>query len=906
MTAAIQELCTAVGRAYIIPRRQERRQWSLVVCAYVLLLSSLVGLDCEASASATSWVVINPRESKLDSLVIRDNDFEHPANGALSAKVKMLWAGDFTSLILQTESGKIDYSDYPGEEFVTVLSGRAILTDKQTLKSYHFASGDMFLLPKGWRGTWQVNGTYRELVVLDKGWQMPPAVHAVAADGRPSATVEVINPRASAEGTHETSSCNGSPNFVGKTLPLRKESVALDETLGVHFQEVQDALTCRINARSRATFVRVLRGATTVVSEGGARATFRAGDFFILTDAFRGEWRFGSHYRAVLVTGQPEDAKSQAIAPEGLRDETDPAVIFASRCAPCHGLGVLAPTTAQLAQYTVEEIEAALWRGVMQEPANGLDSGQRVLLAQWIANLSHEKADKAPGVTMCREPRAPWHQSPTQDWSGWSRDNSFERYVPDADLTADRVSHTTLKWALPLPSAAGLPSFGNPVAAVGNRIFFANANHWIYSLDADSGCAEWTFRAEGRVRSNVAIENGVLVVGDLLANVYGLDAQTGRLLWRQRVDENPSARITGNVTLNAGVVYVPVSGMQEVWSMRGDIPCCSFSGSVVALNAQTGSVIWKTPMIDQPLRFLGKTATGINRYGPSGVMVWSGVSVDMKRGVVYVTTANQLTEPAVPESDAVVALDMRSGKKRWVASLAPEEMNGQDIYVMGCESWVDPKRPLCSPLNPKGKGDRDFGAPTAIARLADGSDLLLAGSKDGMFYGLDPDTGKIIWRVRVGIGGELGGIAYGFATDGHYAFVPISDLRAESGNGSLSAIDLTTGKMAWRAEASKDTCTSKPTPCSNAYLSIPAVAGDAVWIGNQDGNLRAFDRDDGRLIWEFDTARDFTGVNGVIGRGGSIANGGPIVVGRHVYVMSGWGNLNLGMPGNTLLAFEIP
>jgi polyvinyl alcohol dehydrogenase (cytochrome) len=587
---------------------------------------------------------------------------------------------------------------------------------------------------------------------------------------------------------------------------------------------------------------------------------------------------------------------------------TDPATLFASRCAACHNLGVV-PTLPQLSRLTAEQIEAALWQGVMQEPANGLDSGQRVLLAQWIAGLNPDKGVPGPGVTKCARPGEHWHPTPAVDWPGFSRDDTFQRYVADPGMTAKRVERTMLKWSLPLPMAGAAVDggAGNPVAVVGNRVFVASFNHWVYALDAHSGCAEWTFRVEGRVRSNVAVENGVLIVGDMLANVYGLDARSGKLLWQRRVDSGPSVRITGNVTLHGGVAYIPVSSFQEVWSMRGDIPCCSFRGSMVALNASTGVEKWKTFTIDQPLRFLGKTATGVNRYGPSGVMVWSGISVDDERGVVYVTTGNQFTEPRVEESDAVMALDMHTGKKRWVAALAPEQMGGEDIYVMGCEDWVDPHRSTCSPANPKGQGDRDFGAPAAITRLADGTDLVLAGSKDGMFYALDPDTGKVKWKVRVGAGGEMGGVEYGFATDGRYAFVPVSDLAMDlTAKGSFSAIDLSTGKIAWRVEGPKDTCSGKPTQCSNAYLSIPTVAGDVVWVGNQDGVLRAYARADGRLVWSFDTTREFTGANGAAGRGGSIANGGPVIAGNRVYVMAGWGVLNMGMPGNTLLSFEVP
>lgn len=602
------------------------------------------------------------------------------------------------------------------------------------------------------------------------------------------------------------------------------------------------------------------------------------------------------------------EAVARAGAPIKLANLTNPEALFAHDCATCHDRGFVAPTLSQLSGLTEMQIQGALWQGVMQEPANGLDSGQRMLLAQWISGLNPHKAQHGPGVKKCATSDDDrWHATPATDWPGWSHNDSFQRYVADSAMTPDQVRHTRLEWALPLPEASVFEGAGNPVSVVGDRVFLANINHWVYALNAKTGCAEWTFRAEGAVRSNVAVENGVLVFGDTLANVYGLNARTGALMWQKRVDMQPSARVTGNVTLHDGVAYIPISALQEVWSMRGNIPCCSFRGSVVALDAKTGHRLWKTYTIDRPLRYLGKAKNGINRYGPSGAPVWSGISVDDRLGVVFVTTGNQYTEPRVKASDAVMALDMRTGKKRWVTSLAPRRMSDQDIYVMGCETWVNPSRPECSPVNPKGEGDRDLGAPAEITKLADGTRLLLAATKDGVFYALNPSTGTVKWRVRVGEGGETGGVEYGFATDGRYAYVPVSDLQLNgSAKGSFTAIDLSSGKIAWRVKGATNTCSGKPPLCNNAYLDSPTVAGQVVWVGNQDGILRAYDRRNGELVWSYDTARKFIGVNGATGRGGSIATGGPAVSGRRVYVLSGWGVMNLGMPGNTLLSFEVP
>jgi polyvinyl alcohol dehydrogenase (cytochrome) len=585
----------------------------------------------------------------------------------------------------------------------------------------------------------------------------------------------------------------------------------------------------------------------------------------------------------------------------------DPQALFKARCAMCHDLGVIAPTAAQIGRMTVEEIEAALWHGTMQEHANGLSRPERLAIARWLAAQGDGEKARGPGVKMCASKKA--RPAAQGAWPGWSVDNRLARHRADDSMTAERVARIKLEWAHPMPVHSAFSGSGNSVAVSGGRVFAGNLNHWVYALDAESGCAYWTFRAEGRIRSNVALEGDTVVFGDLMANVYALDLNDGSLRWRSRIDWSPGSRITGNLTIHKGVVYAPVSSLEEVLAMKMDIPCCTFRGAVAALDAGDGQIIWKTYTIDQYAEYLGDNEMGLPRFGPAGVPVWSGISVDDKRGVVYVGNGNQFTEPRLEESDAVMALDMRTGAKRWVKGLAPEQMGGQDIYHLACEAWWDPDRKNCSPENPAGQGDRDIGAPPILVTRTDGTDVVVVGSKDGMLYALDPDNaGAVLWNIRVGVGGEAGGIEYGVAADGRYAYAPVVDMNADlSSNGSLTAVDLITGKPAWRVENIAARCDGKPTPpCGTAVITPPSVVGEAVFVGLIDGTIRAYETGSGRELWVYDTARDYEGVNGLSGNGGSLGNGGPVVVDDRLYIMSGFNILNLGLPGNVLLAFEIP
>jgi polyvinyl alcohol dehydrogenase (cytochrome) len=77
-----------------------------------------------------------------------------------------------------------------------------------------------------------------------------------------------------------------------------------------------------------------------------------------------------------------------------------------------------------------------------------------------------------------------------------------------------------------------------------------------------------------------------------------------------------------------------------------------------------------------------------------------------------------------------------------------------------------------------------------------------------------------------------------------------------------------------------------------------------VFSGSLDGHLRAYSTTDGRVIWDFDTARQFPAVNGKPARGGSIDATGAAVAGGLVFIHSGYNQFG-GMPGNVLLAFSV-
>ena len=385
---------------------------------------------------------------------------------------------------------------------------------------------------------------------------------------------------------------------------------------------------------------------------------------------------------------------------------------------------------------------------------------------------------------------------------------------------------------------------------------------------------------------------------------YSLEAETGKLLWKVQVETHDSTRLTAGPTVYKDTVYVPVASWEETRSNDADYACCTFRGSVVALRIKDGSQLWKAYMVAEPKQ-VGKNAKGTPQMGPSGIGVWSTPTVDPKRGVLYVTTGDNYSLPTTELSDSVMALDLASGKIVW-----SKQMTKGDAYNSSCGG----DRSNCPGRR---RPDFDFGSSVILMKGPSGRDMLLAGQKSGIVYALDPEKkGEILWQTRVGKGGTNGGVQWGMATDGQQVYAAVSDVgRARPTNpldtrryvldpktgGGITALRVADGGEAWHVAAAP--CPENaPSGCSpsqpGAVTEIPGV----IFATSTDGHIRAHSAEDGKTLWDFDTMREFTTVNGVKAHGGSIDGPGAVVVNGMVFISSGYPR-NGGVPGNVLLAF---
>jgi polyvinyl alcohol dehydrogenase (cytochrome) len=482
-------------------------------------------------------------------------------------------------------------------------------------------------------------------------------------------------------------------------------------------------------------------------------------------------------------------------------------------------------------------------------------------------------------------------------WNGWGNDAANTRFQPAkaAGMTAADVPKLTLKWAF---AFAGATSASGQPSIVAGRVFVGNVNGVVYSLDAATGCTYWTFKADGGVRTAITVApigggRHAALFGDIRANVYGVDAQTGAPLWKVKVDDHAFARVTGAPTFANGRLYVPVSSVEEVSGARPDYQCCTFRGSVVALDAATGKQIWKSYMIPEAPQMVGKNASGTPQWKSAGVAVWTSPTIDLAKNMIYVATGNAYTAPAAPTSDAVVALNMSDGAIQWTQQATPG-----DVYLIRCKPGAENCPDEVGP-------DFDFGNSPILRTLPGGRRILTLGQKSGVVYGMDPDDkGKVLWQLRIGKGGELGGVEWGSAADEQNVYVPLSDvLRPAAEAGGLFAIRLTDGQQVWHAPAAALKCTGGPA-CTGAQSAPVSVIPGVVFSGSVDGHLRAYSTTDGKVIWDFDTIREFQTVNGVKGQGGSIDAAGPVIAGGLLVSNSGYGQWR-GKPGNVLLAFRV-
>jgi len=593
-------------------------------------------------------------------------------------------------------------------------------------------------------------------------------------------------------------------------------------------------------------------------------------------------------------------------------DDPYAAQLFQKHCASCHanaaaGGAARIPQLAELKTKTPMFILRTIETGIMKPQAAMISGNERQALANYLgtAVTAERKRDE---ITNACPAGAAWKNGPC--WSNWGAGLANTRYQPaaDAGIKADDVPRLTPKWVFAFPDTAVLRS--QPAVYQG-RVFVGSQEGSVYSLDAASGCVHWITTVETEVRSGMTVaETGgkpMLFFGDSSGNYYGLDAATGKQIWKLRPEEHPATKATGTPVFYQGRLYLGVSSLEEALATSPNYVCCTFRGSVSSVDAATGKVLWKRYMIAETAKPRPKTKKGSKVMGPSGVGVWAAPTLDPDHDTMYVTTGDNYSDPPTSMSDAVVALKMSTGEILWSKQMTSKDAWNSSCFLQDKINCPDSNGP-----------DFDFASSSMLVSLPNGKRALLVGQKSAVVYALDPDhKGQILWQSRVGEGGAIGGIEWGPATDGRNIYVALSDIRFDvsllpgsndrqyvldpTKGGGMFAIRIDNGERIWQTPAPG--CGSR-RPCSPAQSAAVTVIPGAAFSGSIDGHLRAYSTTNGKIIWDYDTAREFKTVNGIAGKGGAIDVGCPIVAGGMLFAASGSAQRS-GMPGNVLIAFGV-
>jgi polyvinyl alcohol dehydrogenase (cytochrome) len=571
--------------------------------------------------------------------------------------------------------------------------------------------------------------------------------------------------------------------------------------------------------------------------------------------------------------------------------------LFKTRCASCHDPAVdRAPPKLALTRHFPDDLAATLKTGVMQPMAAGLSDADIDSIAAYLS--SDGMTEQADDPAACASTAKFSLSGP--GWNGWSIDARNSRQQRSPGLSKSDVPRLKVKWSMTYIGGR----YGQPTV-VGGRLFLTSSSGRIYSLDAKSGCMHWRFDADAGVRTTPVIgrvmggsPSGYLMFfGDFQRNEYALDAATGKLQWKVKLEKHPRGTLTGAPALYKGRLYVPISSWEETAGGIGTYECCTARGALAALDAKDGRLVWKTYTIEQEPQSTGKNSAGTQMYGPAGGAVWSAPTIDEKRRAIYIGTGDSYTDVKENGSDAIIALDLATGKVKW-----RNQVTENDSFLMGCYRPGTANCPTV--MGP----DHDFGASPILFKLPNGKDIILAGQKSGAVFGMDPDDGKTRWRNKLGAGSAMGGIEWGMAADDKRLYVAVADLFAPppKGKPGLFALEPATGAELWNTPAPKIACGFSGR-CFNAQSAAPTVIPGVVFSTTTDGHLRAYSTDEGKILWDFDTAaQKYQTINGVKDQvGGTLDVAGPTLADGLMYIISGYAGAMSGPPNNVLLVFSV-
>ena len=571
-------------------------------------------------------------------------------------------------------------------------------------------------------------------------------------------------------------------------------------------------------------------------------------------------------------------------------------------CLSCHGnpdLNLMSLST--MSYISKNEMLQILSEGKMKTQAENLTNQEKEEIAIFLTKGEAEQ-DSSPTVYCSKELGADGLKDGSL-WSSWGQDSFNKRHQTSTTINSRNITNLKLKWSFGLRTENPR---GQPIAV--GSVIFISAGDTTYALDKNLGCAYWTFTSAARLRNAPAFDTNTkdaIYLIDQDFGTYKINAISGQLIWKVNIPkETQWSTSSASPILVGSKLVVPLSTIETVAPINPKHECCTSSGGIALLDAETGNIIWNHRVLEEA-KYVGKVfVTRTKKFAPAGAAVWNAPGVDLVNKRIFFGTGQSTQSPASEFSDAIITLDLETGKRIW----STQTLSG-DAHNVACEIPVV-KRLSC----PDEDGpDFDFGASVIQSKTSNGESILLAGQKSGWVFGLNNDTGVIKWKTRVGRGGTLGGIHFGMATDDSKLFVPVSDREIGrtydwKKRPGLYALDIDTGDLIWSYQLD-DICKDREAVsgegrCNTGFSAPVSVAGDVLFAGALDGRFSAHSTKDGSKLWEFDTLRSFRTVNNFPAVGGSIDAAGAVIVDNWVFINSGY-STHGQMAGNVLLAFSI-
>jgi polyvinyl alcohol dehydrogenase (cytochrome) len=445
-------------------------------------------------------------------------------------------------------------------------------------------------------------------------------------------------------------------------------------------------------------------------------------------------------------------------------------------------------------------------------------------------------------------------------------------------------------------------------AVVGGAVYIPDWGGYLTKLNARTGMVIWSYPVSaydgvpGSIsRTSPTVVGNTVYIGDQnkpgfggVAHEMAINATTGQKEWSTVVDAHPLAIVTGAASVYHGMLFVGVASKEEAAASLPTYPCCTFRGSEVALDARTGTLLWKDYM---------SPPNGGVPGGFSGNGVWSTPVIDAATGTLYIDTGNNYTQPAsvtacedaggtpaqcMPADnyqESILAINAKTGAIKWATG-----DNAFDAWTLACLPGFPPNN-----CPPDPGSDKDFGSGPQLFTIHGRHGpmpVIGAGQKSGVYWLLDRATGKVIWSSAVGPGGVHGGMEWGTAYDRGVIYFADANTDADtftlpngqvvSKGGFFGALDAQTGKILWETA----------DPSGDQDMAAVTTAGGVMFAGSMSGWMYALDGATGKILWSFQ------------GQGSS--NAGPAIVGDTVYWGNGYDNTFISrLPSTTFYAFSI-